>query len=140
MNDFLSPSEEPPASTTVAEKNILRRASSAAQKSFEQARESLSMREDQFFLLLAVVIGLFAGLAVVCFRIAIDYTRLWLLGPGLSPSPFRVIFVPVVAGLVLAVLVLRFFPRVRGSGVSQTKSALYIYDGYIPFDTVIGKF
>ena len=35
---------------------------------------------------------------------------------------------------------LRIFPRVKGSGVTQTKSAVYIYDGYISFDTVIGKF
>jgi CIC family chloride channel protein len=29
---------------------------------------------------------------------------------------------------------------VRGSGVNQTKAALYIYDGHIPFRTAIGKF
>jgi CIC family chloride channel protein len=29
---------------------------------------------------------------------------------------------------------------VRGSGVNQTKAAVYIYDGFIPFNTVIGKF
>ena len=46
---------------------------------------------------------------------------------------------PTLAGLLLAFLVFRFFPRVRGSGV-QTDAAVYIYDGYIPFDTVIGKF
>ena len=28
----------------------------------------------------------------------------------------------------------------RGSGVNQTKAAVYIYDGYVPFSTVIGKF
>ena len=38
-------------------------------------------REERFFLLLAVFIGLFSGLAVVCFRLAIDWTRIWLLGP-----------------------------------------------------------
>jgi CIC family chloride channel protein len=97
------------------------------------------MREDNFFLLLAVIIGLFAGLAVVCFRMAIDYTRWWLLGSAIAPGALRVVLVPTLAGLVLGVLV-RHFPRVRGSGVTQTKSAVYIYDGYIPFDTVIGKF
>jgi CIC family chloride channel protein len=48
--------------------------------------------------------------------------------------------VPTLGGLVVAYLVTRFFPRVRGSGVNQTKAAVYIYDGYIPFSTVIGKF
>jgi len=107
---------------------------------FERARAGLSMREDNFFLLLSVIIGLFAGLAVVCFRISIDYTRLWLLGSGINPGPVRIVLVPTAAGLLLAFVVLRIFPRVKGSGVTQTKSAVYIYDGYIPFDTVIGKF
>ena len=52
----------------------------------------------------------------------------------------RIVLVPTLAGLLLAFMVLRIFPRVKGSGVTQTKSAVYIYDGYIPFDTVIGKF
>ncbi len=46
----------------------------------------------------------------------------------------------MLTGLVIAFLVIRFFPRARGSGVNQTKAALYIYDGYIPVRTVIGKF
>ena len=50
------------------------------------------------------------------------------------------VLVPAAAGLVIAVLVIKFFPQVRGSGVNQTKSAVYVYDGYIPFNTVIGKF
>ena len=120
------------------------RLKAAAHDALERARTALSMREDNFFLLLSVIIGLFAGLAVVCFRISIDYTRLWLLGSGIDsvtgPGPARVVLVPTLAGLLLAFIVLRIFPRVKGSGVAQTKSAVYIYDGYIPFDTVIGKF
>ena len=112
----------------------------ASETFFERARALLSMREDNLFLLLAVVIGLFSGLAVVCFRIAIDLTRLTLLGSAAAPGPLRVILVPTVVGLGVAFLVMRFFPRVQGSGVTQTKSAVYIYDGYIPFNTVIGKF
>ena len=104
------------------------------------ARRALGMREDQLFLLLAVAIGIFAGLAVVCFRIAMDWVHVSLLGSSLSASPQRVILVPTIAGLVIALLVMHVFPRVRGSGVNQTKSAVYIYDGYIPFRTVIGKF
>ena len=47
---------------------------------------------------------------------------------------------PTLAGLVIAVLVIHFFPQARGSGVNQTKAALYIYNGYIPIRTAIGKF
>ncbi len=100
----------------------------------------LFLAEQNLFLLLSVIIGLYAGLAVVCFRIAIEWSRLWLLGSALTPSGLRVILVPTLAGLGVAFLVIYFFPRVRGSGVNQTKAAVYIYDGYIPFSTVTGKF
>ena len=100
----------------------------------------LTMPENQLFLLLAVIIGIFSGLTVVCFRIAFEWIHLLLLGSALKPPPARVLAVPALAGLVVAFLVRRFFPLVRGSGVNQTKAALYIYDGYIPFQTVIGKF
>src|SRR5438105_2230071 len=95
---------------------------------------------ERFFLLLAIFIGIFSGLAVVCFRITIEFLRIELLGPSLSPPFPRILLAPALTGLVVALLVMFVFPRVRGSGVNQTKSALYIYDGYIPFRTAIGKF
>ena len=97
-------------------------------------------REERFFLLLAVFIGLFSGLAVVCFRLAIDWTRISLLGPAPEPHSWRLIATPTAVGLIMALLVVHVFPLVRGSGVNQTKAALYIYNGYIPFRTAIGKF
>ncbi len=39
-------------------------------------------REERFFLVLSVFIGIFSGLAVVCFRFSIDWCRLYLLGSG----------------------------------------------------------
>jgi chloride channel protein, CIC family len=102
--------------------------------------QRFSLREEQFFLLLAVLIGIASGLSVVCFRICIDFLHLKLLGSGLQPSVPRVFLAPMLSGLVIAFLVIRFFPRARGSGVNQTKAALYIYDGYIPMPTVVGKF
>jgi chloride channel protein, CIC family len=96
--------------------------------------------EDRFFLILSVFIGVFSGLAVVCFRLAIDWTHLALLGPLPQTHTWRLFAVPSLAGLVIAVLVLHFFPAIRGSGVNQTKAALYIFNGYIPFRTAIGKF
>ena len=95
---------------------------------------------ERFFLLLAIFIGVFSGLAVVCFRITIEFLRIELLGSSLTPSFPRILLAPALTGLVVALLVMFLFPRVRGSGVNQTKSALYVYDGYIPFRTAIGKF
>jgi chloride channel protein, CIC family len=100
----------------------------------------LTIHEAQLFLLLAIIIGLFSGLLVVCFQISIEWVRITLLGSTLAPSTLRVIVMPTVGGLVVAFLVMKVFPRVRGSGVNQTKEAVYIYDGYVPFSTVIGKF
>jgi CIC family chloride channel protein len=100
----------------------------------------ITLREDQFFLFLAVLIGIFSGLAVVCFRIAIEWMQLVLLGPSLGPPPLRVILVPSLAGLVVAFLIIYVFPQARGSGVNQIKAALYISNGYVPFKAVVGKF
>ena len=97
-------------------------------------------REDRFFLVLSVFIGVFSGLAVVCFRFAIAWCRLYLLGSGAALSTSRMLLAPTLAGLVIAVLVIHVFPQARGSGVNQTKAALYIYNGYIPLRTAIGKF
>ncbi|HEX3352779.1 MAG TPA: chloride channel protein [Terriglobales bacterium] len=97
-------------------------------------------REERFFLMLAVFIGLFAGLAVVCFRLAIDWTKIWLLGPVPEPHSWRLIAAPALTSFIVAILVIHIFPLVRGSGVNQTKAALYIYNGYIPFRTAVGKF
>src|SRR5579875_599502 len=97
-------------------------------------------REDRFFLILSVFIGVFAGLSVVCFRYAIDWCSIALLGSNPEPSRLRLLLAPSLTGLAIAVLVIHFFPRARGSGVNQTKAALYIYNGYIPLRTAVGKF
>jgi CIC family chloride channel protein len=97
-------------------------------------------REERLFIVLSVFIGVFSGLAVVCFRFAIDWSRLYLLGTGVVLTQARLLLAPTLAGLVIGALVLHFFPASRGSGVNQTKAALYIFNGQIPFRTGIGKF
>ena len=103
-------------------------------------RKTLTLREGQLFLLLAVIIGIVSGLTVVCFRVAIEWTRFWLLGSSMQPSILRVLLAPTLGGIGVALLVIFVFKRSRGSGVNQTKAAVFIFDGYVPFRTVIGKF
>jgi CIC family chloride channel protein len=105
-----------------------------------RARRAVPLEEDNFFLILAVVIGVLSGLAVVCFRRAIQLTTHWLFGAAQPVSHLRLLLVPTFAGIVIAALVILVFPGARGTGVNQTKSAVYIYNGYISFRTVIGKF
>ena len=61
-------------------------------------------------------------------------------GSGARTHSWRLIAAPALTSLVVALLVIHVFPLVRGSGVNQTKAALYIYNGYIPFRTAVGKF
>lgn len=97
-----------------------------------------ALREDWVLLVLSVFIGIVSGFAVVCFRFAIDWCRVHLLGA--AHSPLRMVLTPTLSGLVVAALVIHVFPLARGSGVNQTKAALYIYNGFIPLRTAIGKF
>jgi CIC family chloride channel protein len=97
-------------------------------------------REERIFLLLAIFIGVISGLLVVSFRMAIEWLGVLLLGSSPNPHQPRLILVPALAGLVIALLTRFVFPNVRGSGINQTKAALYIHNGYISFRTVIGKF
>jgi len=97
-------------------------------------------REERLFLLLSIFIGVISGLLVVAFRMAIGWLSVLLLGSAPAAHQPRLILVPAAVGLVIALLTRYVFPQVRGSGVNQTKAALYINNGYISIRTVIGKF
>ncbi|MCL5746625.1 MAG: chloride channel protein [Acidobacteria bacterium] len=100
----------------------------------------LTISETQRFLILSIFIGIFAGLMVVCFHIAIEFISWYSLGSFTGRYNLVRLIAPAVGGLVAAFLVLRVFRAAQGSGVNQTKAALYIYDGHVPFSTVLGKF
>src|ERR1700742_4383345 len=97
-------------------------------------------REERIFLVLSIFIGVISGLLVVSFRMAIEWLSVLLLGSSPNPHQPRLLYIPFAAGLVIAVFTRYVFPNVRGSGINQTKAALYINNGYISFRTVIGKF
>ncbi|CAN5540984.1 chloride channel protein [soil metagenome] len=97
-------------------------------------------REERLFLLLSIFIGLISGLLVVSFRMAIEWLNVLLLGSAPHGGQLRLVIAPAAAGIVIAILTRWVFPNVRGSGVNQTKAAMYISNGYISFRTVVGKF
>jgi CIC family chloride channel protein len=119
---------------------ILEKVAPAAKETPQSAAEVSPAREERLFLLLSIFIGIISGLLVVSFRMAIDWLSVLLLGPSLAPHQPRLILVPAIAGIAIALLTRYVFPQVRGSGVNQTKAALYISNGYISIRTVIGKF
>jgi CIC family chloride channel protein len=98
----------------------------------------LRQREEQVFLVLALVIGALTGLAVVAFILLTERMGMRLYPVG--GAPWRRLLFPVVGSLGIGYLLYRYFPNARGSGVPQTKAALYAREGRITLRTVLGKF
>src|SRR5271167_388194 len=98
----------------------------------------LQEREDHVFLVLALVIGALTGLTVVAFILLTEREGLRLYPEG--GSPWRRVLLPVGGSLGIGYLLFRYFPNARGSGVPQTKAALFAREGRITLRTVLGKF
>jgi CIC family chloride channel protein len=98
----------------------------------------LRQREHQVFLVLALVIGALTGLAVVAFILLTERMGMRLYPVG--GAPWRRLLFPVVGSLSIGYLLYRYFPNARGSGVPQTKAALFAREGRITLRTVLGKF
>lgn len=94
--------------------------------------------EDKVLLLLTLIIGAVVGLVVVAFILVTEN-----LGARLYPgtvAAWRRLVIPVAGSLLAGILLARYFPNARGSGIPQTKTALFVRDGYISIRTVLGKF
>ena len=94
--------------------------------------------EDQVSIVLSIVIGVLVGLTVVAFILLTGRLATRMYPPG--GAAWRRLLVPIAGTLVSGYLLFRYFPNARGSGIPQTKFALFIQDGYISLRTVIGKF
>jgi chloride channel protein, CIC family len=94
--------------------------------------------EQRIQLVLTLVIGAVVGLVVVAFIVLTEN-----LGSKLYPAggaAWRRVLIPLAGSLITGFLLSRYFPNARGSGIPQTKTALFIRDGYISLRTVVGKF
>ena len=95
-------------------------------------------REEQVFLVLTLLIGALVGAIVVAFILLTERfgARLYPVGG----AAWRRLLVPVTGSLAMGYLLFRYFPDARGSGVPQTKAALFAREGRITLGTVFGKF
>ena len=100
--------------------------------------ERVAEHEDRLFLLLTILIGALVGLAVVAFIVLTERVGLRISPPG--GAAWRRVVAPVAGALLMGFLLSRYFPQARGSGVPQTKAALYAGGGYISLRTLLGKF
>jgi chloride channel protein, CIC family len=100
--------------------------------------DKLRQSENKVFLVLSVVIGALTGMTVVAFILLTERSGMRLYPAG--GAPWRRLLFPVAGSLGIGYLLYRYFPDARGSGVPQTKAALFARDGNISLRTVLGKF
>jgi CIC family chloride channel protein len=98
----------------------------------------LRRREEQVFLVLTLLIGALVGLTVVAFIVLTEHAGARIYPAG--GAAWRRLLAPLVGSLAMGYLLFKYFPDARGSGVPQTKAALYARGGYISLATVFGKF
>jgi CIC family chloride channel protein len=98
----------------------------------------LNEREEQVFLILTLLIGALVGLMAVTFILLTERVGMRLYPVG--GAAWHRVLIPVVGSLVMGYLLYRYFPDARGSGVPQTKAALYAREGRITAATMFGKF
>jgi CIC family chloride channel protein len=98
----------------------------------------VKQREEQVFLVVTLLIGALVGMAVVAFIVLTE--RFGARIDATVAPAWRRLFVPIVGSLSMGFLLYKYFPDARGSGVPQTKAALFARGGVISLRTVFGKF
>ena len=86
----------------------------------------------------ALAIAMVTSLTIVAFLVITQQVGTRLFPPG--ASPWMRLIGPVAGSLVAGILLVKFFPDARGSGIPQTKAALVASQGFISFRTTAGKF
>ncbi len=104
---------------------------------FNDLIEDLRRQEDRLALVLSLMIGALVGLVIVAFVLVTGRLAAHMYPPG--DAGWRRLFVPIIGSLVTGFLLFRYFPDARGSGIPQTRAAVFIHDGYISLRTVVGK-
>jgi CIC family chloride channel protein len=97
-----------------------------------------AQREERVLLVLSILIGALTGFAVVAFILLTERFGMRLYPVG--SAAWRRVLIPVGGSLAMGYLLYRYFPDARGSGVPQTKAALFAREGVITFRTMLGKF
>src|SRR5689334_9421748 len=101
---------------------------------FERVRQN----ENQLAIVLSLLIGALVGLVIVAFILLTGRLAARMYPPG--GSGWNRILAPTLGSLATGFLLWRYFPLARGSGIPQTKFALFVNEGRISLRTVLGKF
>jgi len=101
---------------------------------FERTRQN----ENQLVIVLSLLIGALVGLVIVAFILLTGRLAARMYPPG--GAGWNRILAPTLGSLATGFLLWRYFPMARGSGIPQTKFALFVNEGRISLRTVLGKF
>jgi chloride channel protein, CIC family len=99
---------------------------------------AIAQRESQVLLFLSILIGALTGLTVVAFILVTE--RLGMRMYPVGSAAWRRVLIPIAGSLGAGYLLYKYFPEARGSGVPQTKTALFAREGVITTRTIFGKF
>src|SRR5271167_3472641 len=101
-------------------------------------QDELRRSENQLIIVLSVVTGALVGLVTVAFILLTGRLAARMFPAG--GAGWRRILVPTLGSLSTGYLLWRWFPFARGSGIPQTRIAIFANEGRILFRTVFGKF
>jgi len=105
--------------------------------------DQLAPREGLILLVMAVVIGISTGLAAVVFIRLIAFIQTFFYGGGEKILPelgrLWLILIPVIGGLLVGPIIVKFAPEAKGHGVPEVMQALILRGGRIRPRVAIAK-
>ena len=105
--------------------------------------DQLAPREGLILLVMAVVIGVSTGLAAVVFIRLIAFIQTFFYGGGEKILPelgrLWLILIPVIGGLLVGPIIVKFAPEAKGHGVPEVMQALILRGGRIRPRVAIAK-
>ena len=99
---------------------------------------TVALRRQHISIILSLVIGVTVGLVTVAFILLTGRLAARMYPAG--GAAWRRLVLPAAGSLISGILLYKYFPDARGSGIPQTKFAIFINDGYISLRTAMGKF
>ncbi len=100
--------------------------------------ERLRLTEHTFMIIIAIVIGVLAGLAAIGIRALIQViSNISFTGEGnlleniMSTSWYWIIIIPIIGGLIVGPIIHFFAPEAKGHGVPEVMQAILLKGGVI---------
>jgi chloride channel protein, CIC family len=105
--------------------------------------QKIHLPANQKYFILTVTIAIACGLIAVLYHLLLRLVSEQVINRAIavegSTRVFWILFVPTAGGLLAGLLLYRYFPDARGSGIPQVKIAYSMEYGRVPLRTAVGK-